>query len=65
MDKEWQKLLCKAYCWIESQVREFEDVQQEVRRSGQKAHVGRVFEICSLKRLKSSELPNHELFIDA
>ena len=50
MDKEWQKLLYKV-CWVESPVREFEDVQKEVR---QKAHFGRIFEICSLK---GSELP--------
>ena len=53
MDKEWQKLLYKV-CWVESQVREFEDVQKEVRQKGQKAHFGRIFEICSLK---GSELP--------
>ena len=43
MDKEWQKLLYKV-CWVESQVREFEDVQKEVRQKGQKAHFGRIFE---------------------
>ncbi|OLP98785.1 hypothetical protein AK812_SmicGene18734 [Symbiodinium microadriaticum] len=53
MDKEWQKLLYKV-CWVESQVREFEDVQKEVKQKGQKAHFGRIFDICSLK---GSELP--------
>ena len=44
MDKEWQKLLYKV-CWVESQVREFEDVHKEVKQKGQKAHFGRIFEL--------------------
>ena len=35
MDKEWQKLLYKV-CWVESQVREFEDAQKEVKKKKDK-----------------------------
>ncbi|OLP83032.1 hypothetical protein AK812_SmicGene36258 [Symbiodinium microadriaticum] len=39
MGKEWQELLYKG-CWVENQVKEFVDVQKEVKQSGQKAHFG-------------------------
>ena len=52
--KEWDKLRA-AGCWDESRVREWSDVAVEARNSGQKAHVGRIFEICVEK---GSELPS-------
>ena len=48
MDKEWQKLVHK-FRWLEKKVREFRDVSAEAKKSGKKAHLGRVFEICSQK----------------
>ena len=53
MDKEWQKLVDKS-CWLEKKVREFQAVTAEAKRLNQKAHFGRIFEICSQK---GSELP--------
>ena len=43
--KEWDALR-KANCWDESKVREWSDVAREARDKDQKAHVGRIFEIC-------------------
>jgi len=51
--KEWDKLRA-AGCWDEGSVREWSDVADEARRTGSKAHVGRIFEICVEK---GSELP--------
>ena len=51
--KEWAKLRA-AGCWDEKNVREWKDVAAEALRSGTKAHVGRIFEICVEK---GSELP--------
>ena len=41
MDKEWQKLVDK-FRWLEKKVREFRDVSAEAKKSGKKAHLGRV-----------------------
>ena len=51
--KEWDKLRA-AKCWDEAAVQEWSDVADKARRSGEKAHVGRIFEICVEK---GSELP--------
>eukprot|EP00439_Symbiodinium_sp_Y106_P006827 s4042_g1.t1 len=53
MDKEWQKLVDKS-CWLHSKVREFRDVSAEAVRKGIKAHLGRIFQICSIE---GDELP--------
>jgi len=45
LDKEWDKLV-KAKAWTEDKVREWKDVSTEAVRRGNKAHVGRVFELC-------------------
>jgi hypothetical protein len=36
----------KAQCWDEAKVREWADVAREARAQNEKAHVGRIFEIC-------------------
>jgi hypothetical protein len=51
---EWQRLK-DMVCWDETKVREWAQVSAESKRSGQKAHVGRVFAICVEK---GSELPD-------
>ena len=48
LDKEWQKLVDKG-CWIEKQVREYDQVASEAQKKKLKVHFGRVFEICTLK----------------
>ena len=48
LDKEWQKLVDKG-CWIEKQVREYDQVASEAQKKKLKVHFGRVFEICALK----------------
>ena len=53
MDREWKKLVEKT-CWVESKVKEFEDVARQANASEEQAHFGRIFEICSEK---GSELP--------
>ena len=53
LKKEWDRLRA-AKCWDESKVREWSDVAAEARAKGKKAHVGRIFEICTEK---GSELP--------
>ena len=45
---EWQKLVDKG-CWIEKQVREYDQVASEAQKKKLKVHFGRVFEICTLK----------------
>jgi hypothetical protein len=45
LGKEWDKLRA-AGCWNESLVREWSDVADMARRTGEKAHVGLIFEIC-------------------
>ena len=56
LTKEWDKLI-KAGVWDTTKVREWADVAGVARRSGKKAHVGRIFEICVEK---NAELPaNH------
>jgi len=53
LQKEWDRLRGMR-CWDESQVREWSDVSRECKRTGEKAHVGRVFAICVEK---NAELP--------
>jgi hypothetical protein len=53
LDVEWNKL-CKATAWLEDKVKEWKDVAHSAQSAGQKAHVGRVFELCVEK---GSELP--------
>ena len=53
LEKEWQKLYA-AGCWDEKDVREWSSVASTAQKNGQKAHIGRIFEICVEK---SSELP--------
>ena len=48
LDKEWRKLVDKG-CWIEKQVREYDQVASEAQKKKLKVHFGRVFEICTLK----------------
>ena len=44
----------KQNTWVESMVREWEDVRQEAIKSGTQAHISRIFELCVEK---GSELP--------
>ena len=53
LDKEWDKLLNKK-TWNQERVKECRRVVDEARRKGEKVHIGRIFEICTLK---GSELP--------
>ena len=60
LQAEWSKLRQAPRgdgtfgAWDESKVREWRDVAAESRRTGKKAHIGRIFEICVEK---GSELP--------
>ena len=36
-------------CWIEKQVREYDQVASEAQKTKLKVHFGRVFEICALE----------------
>ena len=53
LDAEWEKLLNKK-TWDQSRVKECRAIVDEAKRKGEKVHIGRIFEICSLK---GSELP--------
>ena len=53
LDAEWNKLLNKK-TWDQSRVKECRSIVEEARRKGEKVHIGRIFEICTLK---GSELP--------
>ena len=48
LDKEWDKLLNKK-TWDQERVTECRRVVDEARRKGEKVHIGRIFEICTLK----------------
>ncbi len=52
LDKEWDKLESQRV-WIVEEMRPWAEVQEEARRTGVVAHVGRIFDICVEK--------NHEL----
>jgi len=56
LQKEWDRLRA-AGCWDESRVREWSDVAAYARKSGQTAHMGRVFALCVEK---GSELPTND-----
>ena len=53
LDAEWEKLLNKK-TWDQSKVKECCAIVDEAKRKGEKVHIGRIFEICTLK---GSELP--------
>ena len=53
LDVEWNKLLNKK-TWDQNKVKECRSIVEEARRKGEKVHIGRIFEICTLK---GSELP--------
>ena len=53
LDKEWDKLLNKK-TWDQERVKECRRVVEEARKKGEKVHIGRIFQICTLK---GSELP--------
>ena len=58
LDVEWEKLSMKK-AWDLKGIRECDHVSSEAKKSGEKAHVGRVFEVCVEK---GSELPKgHKL----
>ena len=58
LDVEWEKLSVKK-AWDLEGIREWDHVSSEAKKTGEKAHVGRVFEICVEK---GSELPKgHKL----
>ena len=45
LKKEWDRLR-NAGCWDEKRVREWGSVSSDARKADEKAHVGRIFEIC-------------------
>ena len=45
LDIEWNKL-AKKNAWLYDTVTEWKDVSNKARRSGEKVHVGKVFEVC-------------------
>ena len=53
LDAEWEKLLNKK-TWDPSRVKECRTIVEDAKRKGEKVHIGRIFEICTLK---GSELP--------
>ena len=53
LDKEWDKLLNKK-TWDQERVKECRRVVEEARNKCEKVHIGRIFDICTLK---GSELP--------
>ena len=53
LDAEWEKLLNKK-TWDQSRVKECRSIVEDAKRKGEKVHIGRIFEICTLK---GSELP--------
>ena len=53
LDVEWVKLESKP-AWLYDQVEEWRTVSEKAKRSGKKAHVGSVFELCVEK---GGELP--------
>ena len=53
LDAEWEKLLNKK-TWDQSKIKECCAIVDEAKRKGEKVHIGRIFEICTLK---GSELP--------
>ena len=53
LDIEWNKLLNKK-TWDQNKVKECRSIVEEARRKGEKVHIGRIFEICTLK---GNELP--------
>ena len=53
LDIEWNKLVKKT-AWLYDTVSEWHDISQKAKKSGNKVHVGKVFEICVEK---GSELP--------
>ena len=61
-DSEWARLRDidgGVGCWDEKNVREWEDVAAEARKSGREANFGRLVELC---HLKGAELPlGHEM----
>ena len=53
LDLEWNKLV-KKDAWLYDTVTEWKEVSNKAKKSGEKVHVGKVFEICVEK---GSELP--------
>ena len=53
LDVEWQKLIDKGV-WDENRVTECRQVVSDAQKKGEKIHIGRIFEICSIK---GDELP--------
>ena len=51
--KEWERLLL-AGAWDEDSVTELFVLKAPAKRSGKKAHIGRIFELCHGKGLRAS-----------
>lgn len=54
LDAEWQKLIDKGV-WDENKVKECKQIVADAQKLGEKVHIGRIFEICSIK---GDELPD-------
>ena len=53
LDVEWQKLIDKGV-WDANKVKECKQIVSDAQKKGEKIHIGRIFEICSIK---GDELP--------
>ena len=53
LDAEWQKLIDKGV-WDENRVKECKQIVSDAQKKSEKIHIGRIFEICSIK---GDELP--------
>lgn len=53
LDAEWQKLIDKGV-WDEKKAKECRQIVADAQKFGEKIHIGRIFEICSIK---GDELP--------
>ena len=55
LDKEWDKLLNKK-TWDQERVKECRRVVDDARKKGEKVHIGRIFEVCTLLKVVSCRL---------
>jgi hypothetical protein len=54
LDKEWNKLR-NMQCWDETRVEEWSIVAARAKRTGNKVHIGRIFDICVEKNSELDE----------
>ena len=54
LDKEWNKLASQG-CWDLSTVEEWSVVAERARKTGEKVHIGRIFDICVEKNYELHE----------